>query len=684
MSTRFARAVSQVGNRSGAPVAEALALLVANEPEGALRWGAAALERDPSAPLALIVTSRALARIGRTRAAIDGLVFAVERAIDAQEPFLALVAIDDLRALGVGVTNHLDRVAAAFCETSSSPLASYVPIAEGGEIDALSSLLRGPALASKATQIVYEAVGIEQPTPTPFPLFGGLSESALRELIEAFDVVTVPAGHCLIDEGYENDAGYLVACGELEITRHEREGSDKKPMVLARLGSGAFFGEMALLADLPAASSVVAKRSSILLVIRRDVLEAIAARHVDVAFEIAAHCRRSAVANLGRSSPVMGAVPAPERSVLVERLELRVFAHGERLVREGEEAPGLHLVVSGEVSVIARDGDDRVVLETLTAGATLGEVELVLCRDANADVIAVKDTATLFLPRDDFFALAEDHPSIVHGMYAIAVRRHLETKEALESGSATVGDDCVFQDVGLAVLAEPRRSRAPEPSIPPVLPAQSRPARVSRPPAPVLSARAIVDPVPTTERAGVRESVAAIAVGAAAAAGASIPPITKSHPPARPSSPGLGSLARISLQGAAAVAVAASVAAVFTTRDRQPAMVTTSAGSRALPLGVASPAFTPTATLPPVTLWSITSPSVDASAPLAIVAPSPGQTKAFLTSALPKPRAKIATPRFVAPPFVAPPPDADEPAAPKTPDEPRAASKGEEEFGGRE
>jgi len=670
MSTRFARAVSQVGNRSGAPVAEALALLVANEPEAALRWGAAALERDPSAPLALIVTSRALARIGRTRAAIDGLVFAVERAIDAHEAFLALVAIDDLRALGVRVASHLDRVAAAFCEGASlSPQPHAAAVADGCEIDALSALLKGPALASKATQIVYEAVGVELPAPAPVPLFGGLSEQALREVIEAFDVITVPAGHRLIEEGEESDAGYLVACGELEITRRSRDAGHAEPLVLARLGSGSFFGEMALLSALPAASSVVAKRSSILLVVRRDVLEAIAARHVDVAFELAAHCRRSAVANLGRSSPVMGAVPAPERAVLVERLALRVFERGERLVREGEEAPGLHLVVAGEVAVVARDGHERVVLETLGAGATIGEVELVLCRAAGADVIAVGDAATLFLPRDDFFALAEDHPSIVHGMYAIAVRRHLDTKQALEAGSATVGDDCVFQDAGLPVLAEPRRSQAYESSTPPVLPVL--PPRTSRTPAPVLSARAIVDPVPTTERAPARESVAPAA---------SIPPIVKSAPPARAPSTGLGSLARLSLQGAAAVAVAAGVAAVFTTREHQPSAATTSAGSPAPPIASGSPPA-------PVLVAAASSVTPPAAAPAstppapgpAIVTPSPSQTRAFLTSALPKPRAKIVKPRVPSPPAVT-----DDSPAPPPEEEPRAAGKGEEEFGGRE
>src|SRR3982074_1393508 len=71
-------------------VDHALTLLLADEPEAALRWGAAALEHDPSTPGALVVTSRLLEQMGRTRAAIEGLRMAVRRAIDAGNVPLAV------------------------------------------------------------------------------------------------------------------------------------------------------------------------------------------------------------------------------------------------------------------------------------------------------------------------------------------------------------------------------------------------------------------------------------------------------------------------------------------------------------------------------------------------------------------------------------------------------------------
>jgi CRP-like cAMP-binding protein len=215
-------------------------------------------------------------------------------------------------------------------------------------------------------------------------------------------------------------------------------------MVLARLASGALFGEMALLSRAPRAASVRATRASILLVAKRDALEAVAAEQPDVGVELAAHCRRRMVANLARTSPVLISVPAQQRATLVERFETRIYEKGDKLVVEGEDAQGLHLVASGEVAVVGHEGGEPVVIATLTAGDTVGEVALVLRRKANADVIAVHPTVTLLLPREDFVSLVQDHPAILHGLYMTAVRRDDETMLALDSAPAAAADDYVL------------------------------------------------------------------------------------------------------------------------------------------------------------------------------------------------------------------------------------------------
>ncbi len=94
---------------------------------------------------------------------------------------------------------------------------------------------------------------------------------------------------------------------------------------------------MALLSRAPRAASVVACRPSILLVARREALEAVAEKRPEVGVELAAHCRRRMVANLVRTSPVLLAVDRSERPALVERFETKVYEKGEKLIAGGRD-----------------------------------------------------------------------------------------------------------------------------------------------------------------------------------------------------------------------------------------------------------------------------------------------------------------------------------------------------------
>jgi cAMP-dependent protein kinase regulator len=533
---------------------QALTLLLADETEAALRWGAAALQRDPSTSSALVVTSRLLEKMGRTRAAIEGLHAAVRRALEAGNLPLAIAAIDELRALGENVGELFDKVSAAFCQ--ESPRLDETSAALSPHFDdfqPLSSYLAGPALASKAAQIVQAATQPDANEPTPsdalpsvarLPLFSALPQDALRDLLAAFDVITVPAGYSVMEEGELGTAAYIVARGEIVL---RRASGTKPPVVLARLGSGAFFGEMALLSDMPRSASAVTTRPSILLVATREALDAVARRHPIVAIELAAHCHRRLVANLGHMAPILGALPPADRAVIVEKFVTRIFRKGDRLATKGEEIGGLHLLASGAVAVVAYEGDERVVLATLSAGETIGEVELVLCRRANADVIALQPTVTLFLSREDFASLVLDHPALVHGLYVTAVRRDGETAQALESAAFTT-NDYQLDDVAVEepLVAEETRLDADafrETEAPPVA-AVETPAT---PPPAVLSAPPALHVVPAAEEEPARVASitapfppvvatvpsAPMAAEAPARVAASVPPV----PPVAPATP---------------------------------------------------------------------------------------------------------------------------------------------------
>ena len=437
------------------PLDRALALMLADEREAALRWSAAVVQHDASVPSALILTCRLLADAGRTEAAIEGFQLGVERAIDAGNLPLAVAAVADLRALGADVEAHMDEIASAFClgspRLTEAAAAPPPPLPVGAEFHPLSSFLAGPALLSKATQIVHEATRqfaameeSEPPLIAPMPLFSFLEKDGLRALIGAFEMITVPAGKIVIQEGEEGAEAYIVARGDLDVCRSPNATEGDAPIALARLTNGALFGEMALLSRAPRAASVVANRPSILLVARREALEAVAEKRPEVGVELAAHCRRRMVANLVRTSPVLLAVHASARPALVEHFETCVFEKGDRIIVEGTDPTGLHLIASGEVAVVGHESGEPFVIATLGVGDVVGEVGVILRRKANADVVAVHPTVTLHLPRGDFMELIAEHPAMLTGLYMLAIERDEETSIVFATSTTSVAEDYVL------------------------------------------------------------------------------------------------------------------------------------------------------------------------------------------------------------------------------------------------
>jgi CRP/FNR family transcriptional regulator, cyclic AMP receptor protein len=76
------------------------------------------------------------------------------------------------------------------------------------------------------------------------PLFAELSEQELEQVVSVAIPRSFPKGVRVFHEGDDSDACYVVRSGDLRVTR---EHSDGRAIALATLGSGDFFGELAML-----------------------------------------------------------------------------------------------------------------------------------------------------------------------------------------------------------------------------------------------------------------------------------------------------------------------------------------------------------------------------------------------------------------------------------------------------
>ena len=399
-----------------------------------LRGAVAVLEAQPGDPLALFISAYLGAKLGDTSAAADGLRAAAERAIDLGNLPLAIAVCGYARELEIDAAALYDTAAGAYARGSGRIKRQAPPAlpTASPNVKALPKSLAGTELTARAAKAVRTAAEYLLTLPSgetalpAAPLFSSLDQAALRAFLEIFEPKLLANGVRVVEEGAPGGEAFVVARGEVDVSRLMLRMSG--PVHLARLGSGALVGEMALLSRAPRTATVTTASPAILLVARKRDLDRAVTKSPELGREFAEHCRRRMLDNLIKTSPILRSVNPTERAELVQRFAIRAFEQGERVITQGRPPDGLFMVASGEVAIVHQEpGGDKTVVARLGPGEVLGEVALVLRRLANADVVANHPTITLLLPRERFLDAVRAHPQVFVDLYELASRRDEET-----------------------------------------------------------------------------------------------------------------------------------------------------------------------------------------------------------------------------------------------------------------
>jgi len=110
------------------------------------------------------------------------------------------------------------------------------------------------------------------------PLFSRVGDKGLKAIFRSATEKSFAAGERIVNEGDSGTGFYLIVSGRAEVTR----GGDK----LATLGTGAFFGEMALLDGAPRSADVTAVEDTSCLVLSPWTMKSVVSANPDVAMSM--------------------------------------------------------------------------------------------------------------------------------------------------------------------------------------------------------------------------------------------------------------------------------------------------------------------------------------------------------------------------------------------------------------
>lgn len=126
--------------------------------------------------------------------------------------------------------------------------------------------------------------------------------------------------------------------------------------------------------------------------------------------------RRPTAAQLAEI-PLFRRVAPPDRERIAVVSELRSYDRAETIFDEGDPSDFFYVVITGQVKVFKHgpNGHD-VILDMFGAGGPLGAVAAYESKPFPASAAALEPVTCLLIPRQAFFALLEQHPSLVRGL----------------------------------------------------------------------------------------------------------------------------------------------------------------------------------------------------------------------------------------------------------------------------
>ncbi len=246
------------------------------------------------------------------------------------------------------------------------------------------------------------------------PFFADLPADRLSRIARLLKPRLVLPGEAVIQKGDPGDAMYFISNGAVTV--------EVEPQPIW-LGSGDFFGELALLTQEPRNASVSAAGYCQLLELRVQDFHPLLVEFADLRDCLAqAAGQRLKPESLVRKVPIFASLDDAQIKQISQLLKPQLVVPGQTVVRRGDPGDSLYFIASGSLEVALSPEP-----KPLGPGQFFGELALLTRQPRRADVTATGYSQLLALEAQDFQRLLASSPGLEEQINRIAGQRLGET-----------------------------------------------------------------------------------------------------------------------------------------------------------------------------------------------------------------------------------------------------------------
>jgi len=216
-------------------------------------------------------------------------------------------------------------------------------------------------------------------------IFSSLTESEIKDSIDAMQLLNIPAGETIIAKGDNGNCFYIVESGTFTFKVNGR--------LVGTCEKHDSFGEVALLYSTPRAATVTAKTNSKVWVLDRVTFRSIIAQLTEAQ-------RQECMDNLKRV-PLLESLTDKQLGILADAVQVVKFDANCQILRKGQLGNIFYLITEGEVICKDVGFGKNMANRHLGPGDYFGEGALLTGEQCAANVTAVTDVTVLSLDREE-------------------------------------------------------------------------------------------------------------------------------------------------------------------------------------------------------------------------------------------------------------------------------------------